>query len=325
MTDVITGANGHIGANLVRRLLSENHSCRALIHKNSKALEGLDVERCSADIMNPESLVKAFQDADVVYHLAGIISLASGRSDKTYKINVEGTRNVVEACIRTKVRRLVHFSSIQAFSRKPENESLDETRCLVESKGAMAYDLSKATAIGEVRRGIDEGLDAIILHPTAVIGPYDFEPSHMGKTMLSLSRRRVITVVEGGFNWVDARDVAAGAVAARDRGRTGQSYILGGHWLSLKNLADSIQKIAGINGLVLVAPKWVGEMAAPIAEIITKLTGTKPRFTKDTLSILNSFKDISLDKARLKLGYRPRPLMKTFEDTFQWFSNSSIF
>lgn len=322
---VVTGANGHIGANLVRGLLSQGHSCRALVHRKTDSLEGLDIEICRADILQYTSLLKAFKNADIVYHLAGRICLGSGFSEETFKVNVGGTRNVVQACIHAKVGRLVHFSSIQAFSRQPKNAPLNETRGLVKSKSAPSYDLSKSMAIQEVHQGINKGLDSVILHPTGVIGPYDFAPSPMGRTLIEFARRRINMVLQGGFNWVDSRDVANGAIAAGIKGRNGQSYILGGHWASLKELAGAIQQIAGTKGLVLVAPKWAGKIAAPISESITKISHTEPRFTRDVLSILHSFKDIDLGKGKAELDYQPRPLISTFQDTIRWFSDPERF
>ena len=165
----------------MRELIRRRRPCRALVHHNMRPIEGLPVERVSGDVMDPVSLERAFQGAEVVYHLAARISLIGGQDGLVHDTNVVGTRNVVAACLAAGVRRLVHFSSIHAFQQRPFDEPLDETR---EKSGdeAPAYDRSKALAEREVLAGVERGLDAVIVNPTGVLGPFDFEPSAMGSS-----------------------------------------------------------------------------------------------------------------------------------------------
>ena len=188
MTVVVTGAAGHAGANLARALLVEGRPTRALVHTDRKALAGLDVEVVEGDICNFESLVDAFKGADVVYHLAAHISISKADWPLLESVNVIGTRNVVEACRRCGVRRLVYFSSIHTMTREPENGSVDETHPLVESGRYPPYDRSKAAAEKEVRQEIEKGLDAVIISPTALIGPHDYRPSHFGEALLRMAK-----------------------------------------------------------------------------------------------------------------------------------------
>jgi len=158
--------------------------------------------------------VRAVEGVEVVYHAAARISLKHDDPVAT-RINTEGARNVVEACLAAGVRRLVHFSSIHACSPNPPDQPIDEARPLFDDS-PLAYDRSKAAGEGEVRAGIERGLDAVIVVPTAVIGPNDFKPSRMGRLVVDVCKRRLPATVEGGFNWVDVRDVAAGALAAAE-------------------------------------------------------------------------------------------------------------
>lgn len=207
MTVVVTGANGHVGANLVRALLAEGRSVRALVHHSRRALQGLEVELVEGDVRELASLQRAFEGAEVVYHLAAHISIRMNEWPLVEAINVLGTRNVVEASLQGGIRRLVHFSSIHAFNEEPHDKPVDESRPLKipESPHAAPYDRSKAAGEREVRQGIERGLDAIIINPTAIVGPHDYYPSHFGQAILSLAQGNLPVLVPGGFNWVDVR------------------------------------------------------------------------------------------------------------------------
>jgi dihydroflavonol-4-reductase len=195
MIVAVTGANGHIGANLVRALLKAKRPVRALVHNGHQALEGLDIESVSGDVSDVNSLCRAFAGVDTVFHLAAFISLSMNDWPRVEAVNVNGTRNVVEACLKNGVRRLVHFSSIEAMIQEPLNKPVDEQRPLVDSPNYPPYDRSKAASEREVRQGIEQGLDAVILNPTAVIGPHDFRMSHLGETLLAMARGKLPALV----------------------------------------------------------------------------------------------------------------------------------
>ena len=230
MIVAVTGATGHIGVNLVRALLKEKRQVRALVHSNRQGLDGLDVELVQGDVGDPYSLYRAFAGADVVYHLAAIISLSMNDWPAVEAVNVIGTRNVVEACLKCGVRRLVHFSSVHALVQEPFHIPVDELRPLVDNQGCPPYDRSKAAGEREVRQGIEQGLDAVILNPTAVIGPYDYRLSHFGEALLAMARGKLPALVQGGFNWVDVRDVVAGAISAEERAPIGAKYLFSGNY-----------------------------------------------------------------------------------------------
>jgi len=213
---VVTGAAGHVGANLVPALLARGRPVRVLVHADRRAFQKLDVEVIQGDIRDPDSLLKAFKNAEVVYHLAARISISQYDWPLLEAVNVAGTRNVVEACRRCGVHRLIHFSTIHSIAQPSADGPVDESNSLVESRRYPAYDRSKAAAEGEVRRGVEKGLDAVIISPTGIIGPKDYKPSHFGDALLRLANGRLPSLVSGGFDWVDVRDVVRGAMRAEE-------------------------------------------------------------------------------------------------------------
>ena len=257
MRVLVTGANGHIGANLVRALLSRGDKVRALIHRGAAAVDGLEIEMVRGDVRDPGSIAAAMDGVDSVFHLAAFISIDGPHNGLVHQINVDGSRNVAEAALAAGVRRLVHFSSIHAFKQTPGDQPLDEERAKVSGRGHPAYDLSKAAGEAEVRTVIAKGLDAVIVNLSGVIGPFDFGPSRMGRVFLQLYERRIAGLVSDGFNWVDVRDVVAGALAAAERGRTGENYLLSGRWLTIRELASIAAEITGIAPPSLSSPMWL--------------------------------------------------------------------
>ena len=302
MTAVVTGAAGHVGANLVRRLLECGESVRAVIHEHDSALEGLDVERVRADVRDPASLRRAFRDAEVVYHLAAVISIDGDLGGLVPAVNVGGARNTAEAALACGVRRLVHCSSIHAFDQEPLDLPLDETRTRSDLRPHPAYDTSKARGEREVRRVIERGLDAVIINPTAILGPHDYLRSRLGRTFIELYNRSLPSLLEGGFNWVDVRDVCTGAMAAAARGRTGESYLLGGHWASVRSLAEIVHRLTGAAPPRLTLPVWVARMFVPFAVGYGRLRGAEPLYTGEALRALQANRRIDCSKAREELG-----------------------
>jgi dihydroflavonol-4-reductase len=324
MITLVTGASGHIGGNLVRALLAEGRAVRALVRDDTRAIDGLEVERVRGDILDPETLVPAMRGAEVVYHLAGHISVGGDPGGVMGRTNGVGTRNVVDACLRAGVRRLVHFSSIHALSPEPVDEIVDETRPLVDERRSVSYDATKAQGEREVLAGVERGLDAVTLNPGAVIGPHDYKLSRVGEVVLDLCRRRLPALVEGGFSWVDVRDVVQGALAAEARGQSGERYLLTGHWLSAVELGDVVQEVTGIPRPRFVAPMWLAVAGAPFVTAYSRLVGKRPRYTLDSLYAIRHHRYVSHQKAADELGYAPRPIHETIADTVEWFKRREM-
>jgi dihydroflavonol-4-reductase len=322
MRVVVTGAAGHIGDNLVRALLARGTLVRVLIHQDRRALEGLEVEGSEGDVRDLVSLQRAFQGAEVVYHLAAHISLLMAESPFLESVNVLGTRNVVEACFCCGVQRLVHFSSIHALQQDLLDVPIDETCPLAESERYPPYDRSKAAGEREVQKGIEHGLDAIILRPTAVVGPYDFRPSHFGQVLLALAHRELSALIQGGYDWVDARDVVEGTLKAADTAPKGAKYLLSGHWRSIREVADAVERITGVRAPRWAFPTWLAQLGAPLATAYARQKGRRPLYTRASVIALCANRTMSHERATRDLGYHPRPFQATMKDTLRWFAES---
>jgi dihydroflavonol-4-reductase len=319
MKTVVTGASGHIGANLTRALLVRGRPVRALVHHDRRALEGLDVETVRADVLDPDSLDRAFAGADVVYHLAAVIALRDATKMKA--VNTIGTRNVVDACVRAGVRRLVHFSSIHAVSYSPNQDSVDESCPLIDPRDCSNYNQSKAGAEGQLRAVDVRGLDYVILRPTAVVGPHDYQPSFVGEMLIRLARGSLPALVAGGFDWVDVRDVVDGAAKAADVAPAGSDYLLSGHWASLVEIAELVDSVAHKGVPRFVCPLWLAGLAAPVAVALDQIANRRPLFTPFSIDTFRTSQRVRHDKATRDLGYDPRPLKESIADALAFFDS----
>lgn len=320
MKAAITGGAGHVGVALARSLLDRGHTVRAMVRSEAMGLDGLSVERITGDVGNPESLRSAFRGADIVFHTAARISIV-GRDRRLVEVtNVGGTRNVIDACLAAGVKRLVYFSSIEALEPIPLDSPVDEQRPFVNHGSGSPYAHSKAHAELALREAIAaSGLDAITLNPTAIIGPFDFKPSFLGQAILSFARGRIPMLIEGGFDWVDVRDVAAAAVTAAEKAPRAARYIIGGRYASMVELAQIVCGEVGITPPRLICPFGIASAFAPVSTAFCTLTRRAPLYTTYSLRVLKGNKHVSHEKAAADLGYRPRDLRETVRETLAWF------
>ena len=323
---VVTGAPGHLGNNLVRLLLAEGYKvrCMALRGESLESLKGLDVEIVEGDVRDPSSLDRAVSGADIVYHLASVISLTPGHAHLLREVNVKGARNVAEACLRNGVRRLVYTSSIHALVEPPLGRAIDESQPCDPSRIKMAYSKSKAEGTLEVLEVVRSGLDVVVLYPTGMIGPYDFRPSEMGRVVLDYVRGKIPARVSGGYDFVDVRDVAYGHLLAARQGLPGEGYILSGEWISVDDLMEELSLIANVPMPKVRIPLPLAQAYAWASTWVSAKLGTRPLFTSDSLDTLRSNSLVTCDKARRYLGYRARPIRETLRDTVVWFREAGM-
>jgi dihydroflavonol-4-reductase len=317
---LVTGATGHIGNVLVRKLLDQGEKVRTLIWRgeDTTPLNGLAVEQVMGDVLDPGSLKSAMHAVDTVYHLAGIISIMPGKNPLVWQVNVEGTRNVIAAARLARIRRLIYTSSIHAIARAPLGVTMDESLGFDQNNPYGEYDRSKAVASLEVQKAAAQGLDAIIVCPTGVIGPYDFRGSEMGEVLRSASEARPMFYVEGAYDFVDVRDVVDGMIAARKCGRQGESYILSGQKLTVRYLLSTVREVTGKAFASIRIPFSLAEIAARYTPWYYRKTKIKPRFTPYSLEVLQSNSNISCKKAMTELGYKSRPVYESVADTVRW-------
>jgi dihydroflavonol-4-reductase len=324
MKVLVTGATGHLGCNLVRALLAHGYQVRALIHHNRSGLDGLPVELVNGDICDLPSLVAAMAGIDMVFHCAGFISILTTETERLENVNVQGVHNVIEACLQSGVRRLVHFSSIHALVQEPFDETLDETRSLVSDPKRPPYDLSKAAGERAVQEALARGLDVVVINPTGIVGPNDYRPSHFGQVLLDLCHGRLPALIDAGFDWVDVRDVAEGAIRAAERAPRGAVYLLSGHWAKINVIARQIEALTGVRTPKVCLPMWLCVLSAPFATAWAHLRQQRAVFTSVSLEALHSNRLISHKRAAKELGYVSRPLEQTIEDTLRWFASTGM-
>jgi dihydroflavonol-4-reductase len=322
MQIAITGGSGHIGANLCRYLVTTGHSVKVLINRTRKSLEGIPLEKIPGNLLNKKSLESLVDGSDIVIHLAATISI-SGMTDRDLlAINIEGTKNLLEVIKKFPVNRFIHFSSIHALIQEPFDEILDESRILA-LDDQILYNRSKAMSEKIVIEAFQDGLDGLIINPTSVVGPYDFGPSLMGRALIQICKNKLPGLVAGGYDWVDVRDIVSGTVAAIEKGRTGERYLLSGKWLALPDMVKIIAMHYDIKNNWAILPYWLAELGVPFLKAYAHMRRVEPLYTAESLNILkHSHRMISCDKARKELGYDPRPLEETLKDTIEWFKNN---
>ncbi len=319
MLTLVTGASGHIGGNIVRALLEQGRKVRVLVREDPRAIDGLDVERCPGDVLDAESVDRAVAGCEVVYHCAANISVDGSVGDDQLRVNREGPRNVAAACLKHGVRKLIHFSSLHAISEFPRDQAITEENGLVkEEEAPLPYSRTKAMGEREVYAAVEKGLDATVLNPSGVIGPHDYKLSHMGDTVKDLAMGKFPALIPGGYDFVDVRDVVKAALAAETKGRTGERYLITGHYVSVVELGAIVAEVTGRKAPSWVCPMWLARFAAPFSSGWGKLTGKRPKFTSASLQVLRSNGKADHSKAARELGHSPYSTRETIEATVAW-------
>ena len=323
MKAFVTGGSGHVGGNLVRELLSRGYQVDCLVRSDTRALDNLDVNLVKGDMLNPKEIAPLMTDSDVVFHSAAFVAVEKIQEDLMHKINVEGSRSIATAAVESGVKKMVHFSSVHAFEQHPTSEPLVEARPLVTDPKALPYDRTKAEAQKVVLGYRDQGLEVNVIHPTGIIGPYDFKLSRMGKVLRDITNGNMPFAINNGFNWVDVRDVAKSAVNCIDKGVDGQNYILPGHWASIPHLSTLIKQITGNRTHLVSVPFWMAYLALPFASISSRISGKRPSFSRGSLQALAiQCRTIPGTLANEHLDHQPRPLEETIDDTVSWLTQN---
>jgi dihydroflavonol-4-reductase len=315
---LVTGGSGLVGNNVVRGLAERGMSVRALVRPgfDPRIFEGVDVEIAAGDICNPDDMRRACQGTAGVVHSAGHVQLGWSRLETYRAINVEGTRNVAVAAREAGVR-MVHVSSCDAIGVRSLTEPADEETPYA-AAAPIPYAVTKHEAERVVLDEIEQGLDAVIVNPAFMLGPWDWKPSS-GRMLLAVARGQGWFAPTGHFNVCDVRDVAAGIVAALAAGRSGQRYILGGEtmsyldaWRLFADVTGARRPVARIGPVVTRLAGWSGDLWG-------KFSGREPEVNSAALALARLPKHYTSDRARRELGYQPRPFSQAVEDAWAWF------
>ena len=323
---LVTGACGHLGNTIVKELVRQGKHVRGLIlpRQSTAALEGVDVELMDGDITYLPSLNPFFTAPGkelIVIHTAGIVSIASKFQQKVYDVNFTGTKNVIAMCLKHHVKKLIYTSSVHAIAEPAPGQIISEVSQFHPEKVVGLYAQTKAAAAQLVLDSTAEGLFAIVVHPSGIIGPSDYGSGHLTQLIMDYLDGRLTACVRGGYDFVDVRDVASGIVAAVEKGRSGECYILSGTYCEISHMLQLLHEISGRQEIKTILPAWFANLTAPLAEFYYKLLKQPPLYTKYSLYTLGANGHFSNRKAREELGYTSRPLIETLTDTVTWLSN----
>ena len=317
---VVTGANGHLGSTILRKLIQSGEKVRGLILPAESPFFPEEAEYVKGDVTDVDSLRPLFSNPDnaelVFIHTAGIISIADEVTEALLKVNVEGTKNLLALALENKVRRFVYVSSVHAIPERPLHV-LEETDSFSEEEVHGAYAKTKALATQAVLEYVKKGLNAVIVHPSGILGPYDRSGNHLVQLVTDYVENKLPACVKGGYDFVDVRDVAEGTLAAANKGKAGECYILSNRHYEIKEVLAIVKSITGGKKLPIL-PMWMAKLALPLMEFISKCKKKRPLYTKYSLYTLSSNDKFSHEKASRELGYRPRDLYETLRDTISW-------
>lgn len=326
MRDVlVTGGTGFIGSNLAIALLDEGCHVRLLRRPNSdlRAIGDALVQYCIGDVRDPDSLKRAVKGCDTVFHTAAMVSYWRKEREEMYRTNIDGTRNVVEACLELNVEKLVHTSSIAAIGYSEDGAPARETNEFNWDRYDIGYRISKHLAEREVQRGVRNGLHAVLVNPSVVIGPRDVH-FHGGQLIRDIHKKRLFYYVDGGMNVVYVGDVVKGHLLAARRGRVGERYILSGENLTHREIITTVAEV--VHGLrpMFKVPAWAVRGIAATAELVGNVLNLKPWVTRELLASSALHNYFTCEKAQRELGYTMTPLRVAVEKTFSWYKDRGL-
>ena len=324
---VVTGATGHIGNVLVRELASRGQAVRAMVlpGDDHRPVAGVDVEIFDGDVTDLHRLESAFSGADLVFHLAGIVTIMPGMVKVLDRVNVGGMRNVIQACRNAGVRRLVYTSSVHAISEPPIGTVIDESQAFDPAAVLGDYARSKARATLLLLQAVARReIDAVVCCPTGIIGPWDFGVSSIGQLILDFSSGHLKSYVRGAYDFVDVRDVADGLIAAAEKGRSGRHYIFSGAQVRVPELMKVLAGEMGRPAPTFEIPFAVARAAGVLASVYYRLVRRKAVFTAYSIDVLRSNSQISCARAQEELDFHTRPWQDSIRDHVAWFRSQGM-
>lgn len=317
----VTGGTGLLGNNILRQLNDAGHECMALVRStpDTRVFDGVDAEFVSGDLRNEHTINEAIKRSDAVIHSAGLIHLGWKQMDESMAVNRDGTRLIVEACLRHD-RKLVHVGTVNTIAIASRKTVSDETTPIHFAGGQIrcSYVLSKRAGVEEVKSAVKAGLRANVVHPAFMLGPYDWKPSS-GRMVLEVGKTWRPVCPRGSNSVCDVRDVAAATIQAVSAEiENGREYILAGHNLRYKELWSEIAKRTGVRGPLFRAGPLQLWIAGKLGDFKAKVTGNESELNSAAIAMANQTHAYNSSRAMAELGYHIRPLDEIFDDAVDW-------
>jgi dihydroflavonol-4-reductase len=322
MLAFITGATGFVGSHVARVLAGQGADLRLLVRAGSdtRNLEGLNAERVIGDLRDPASIEQAMAGCDTVFHVAADYRLWVRDPDQMYQSNVEGTRAVLDAARKNRVRRVVHTSSVATMGFTSNGHLADEDSPVKLESMIGPYKRSKFMAEQLALKAGASGMDVVVVNPTTPVGEQDIRPTPTGRIVVDFLKKKFPAYVDTGLNLVDVRECARGHLTALEKGKSGERYILGGENLTLKQILDKLAVITGLPSPKVRVPYAMALAAGVVDEVVTgRILGKEPRATIDAVRMGRKKMFVSSAKAERDLGWNPSPVDGALRRAVEWF------
>ncbi len=322
MKTLITGTTGFLGSAIARELLKEGRAVRALVRPDAdtRNIDGLDLEVVHGDLRDPDSVRQALKGCNVLYHTAAYYSLWDRNRRTIYEINVEGTRNILQAALSAGVEKAVYTSTVGCIGLREDGAAANESTPMDPATLSNDYKRSKFEAEGVAREMHGRGLPVVIVNPSTPIGPRDIKPTPTGKIILDFLNRRMPAYMDTGLNLIDVSDCARGHLLAEQRGTPGERYILGNRNLSLREILLLLERITGLKAPRVRIPYGVAYAAGWASEMVANhITGRPPAVPLAGVRMARYFMYFDSARAVRELGLPQNPVDKALEDAVRWF------
>ena len=322
MLAFVTGATGFVGSHVARALAEQGADLRLLVRSNSnlKNVADLKADLATGDLRDPASLEKAISRCDTVFHVAADYRLWVRDPDEMYRANVEGTRAILDAVRKNNVRRVVYTSSVATMGFTSDGKSADETSPVSLENMIGPYKRSKYMAEQVAIEAARAGLDVVIVNPTTPVGERDIKPTPTGRIVVDFLKKKFPAYVDTGLNLVDVTQCARGHIAALEKGRSGERYILGGENLTLKQILDKLAAITGLPSPSIRVPYFMALATGVVDEVVTgRILGREPRATIDAVRMGRKKMFVSSAKAERELGWIVAPVDDALRRAAEWF------
>ncbi len=320
----VTGATGFIGASIVRELIKDGCRVRALVRPGAdlRNLQGLDLELWQGDLLDPSSLKAGIEGCEQVYHAAADYRLWSSDPSVMYRINVDGTKAVLEAALKADVQRVVYTSSVGTLGNPGNGEPGNEDTPVSFDDMVGDYKRSKFLAEREAEKFVDKGLPLIIVNPSTPVGPLDIKPTPTGKIIVDFLNRKMPAYLDTGLNLIAVEDCARGHLLAAKNGRIGRKYILGNRNLTLREIFVMLENITGLSAPKVRLPYLPILMAAYINEGMSRLTGHEPLIPLAGVQMARKFMFFDPSRAIQELDLPQTPVETALQQAVAWFGDN---